>query len=73
MIKESSKTESYHTSLSNIATTTLFLNIHFNLRTFFTDKNRNFVIENIPYSFSSKYFYDILFITFREFAYMKKI
>lgn len=72
MIKESSKTETYHTSLSNIATTTLFLNIHFNLRTFFTDKNRNFVIENIPYSFSSKYFYDILFISFREFAYMKK-
>ena len=72
MIKESSKTENYHTSLSNIATTTLFLNIHFNLRTFFTDKNRNFIIENIPYSFSSKYFYDILFISFREFAYMKK-
>ena len=43
MIKESSKTENYHTSLWNIATTTLFLNINFNLRTFFTDKNRNFV------------------------------
>ena len=72
MIKESSKTETYHTSLSNIATTTLFLNINFNLRTFFTDKNKDFIIENIPYSFSSKYFYDILFISFREFAYMKK-
>ena len=72
MIKESSKTETYHTSLSNIATTTLFLNIHFNLRTFFTDKNRNFIIENIPYSFSSKYFYDILFISFREFASIKQ-
>ena len=45
---------------------------YFKLRTFFTDKNRNFVIENIPYSFSSKYFYDILFISFREFAYLKK-
>lgn len=72
MIKESSKTENYHTSLSNIATTTLFLNINFNLRTFFTDKNKEFIIENIPYSFSSKYFYDILFISFREFAYIKK-
>lgn len=72
MIKESSKTETYHTSLSNIATTTLFLNIHFNLRTFFTDKNRNFIIENIPYSFSSEYFYDILFISFREFASIKQ-
>ena len=58
LIKESSKTETYHTSLSNIATTTLFLNINFNLRTFFTDKNKDFIIENIPYSFSSEYFYD---------------
>lgn len=73
LLKESSKTETYHTSLSNIATTTLFLNINFNLRTFFTDKNKDFIIENIPYSFSSKYFYDILFISFREFAYIKKI
>ena len=72
IILESSKTENYYASLSNIATTTLFLNINFNLRTFFTDKNKNFIIENIPYSFSSKMFYDILFISFREFAYMKK-
>ena len=72
IIQESGKIETYHTSLTNIATTTLFLNINFNLRTFFTDKNKDFIIENIPYSFSSKYFYDILFISFREFTYIKR-
>ena len=68
MILESAKSENYFSSLGNIASTTLFLKVNFNLRSFFTSKNKDFILENIPYSFSSKMFYDILFITFREFA-----
>jgi len=67
-ILESAKSENYFSSLGNIASTTLFLKVNFYLRPFFTDKNKKFILENIPYSFSSKMFYDILFITFREFA-----
>lgn len=67
-ILESAKSENYFSSLGNIASATLFLKVNFNLRPFFTDKNKKFILENIPYSFSSKMFYDILFITFREFA-----
>ena len=72
MILNSNKKETYSLSLENIASTTLFLKVNFNLRKFFTDKNRKFIIENIPYTFSSKMFYDILFITFREFSSIKK-
>lgn len=67
-IKEASKTETYYTSLSNIASTTLNLNVNFNLLPFYTDKSKEYIIENIPYYFSSKMYYDILFISFREFA-----
>ncbi len=67
-ILESAKSENYFSSLGNIASTTIFLKVNFNLRPFFTDKNKKFILENIPYSFSSIMFYDILFITFREFA-----
>ena len=71
-IKEASKTETYYTSLSNIASTTLNLNVNFNLLPFYTDKNKEYIIENIPYYFSSKMYYDILFISFREFASSKE-
>ncbi|MFR5683097.1 MAG: DUF6076 domain-containing protein [Clostridia bacterium] len=70
-ILESAKSENYFLSLGNIASTTLFLKVNFNLRPFFTDKNKKFILENIPYSFSSKMFYDVLFITFKEFASFK--
>ena len=71
-ILESAKLENYFSSLGNIASTTLFLKVNFYLRPFFTDKNKKFILENIPYSFSSKMFYDILFITFREFVFQNK-
>lgn len=72
VIKEASKTETYYTSLSNIASTTLNLNVNFNVVPFYTDKNKEYIIENIPYYFSSKMYYDILFISFREFASSKE-
>ena len=37
-----------------------------------TNKNKEYIIENIPYYFSSKMYYDILFISFREFASSKE-
>lgn len=67
-----SKNETYFSSLANIASTTLFLKINFYLKPFYTDKNRDYFIENVPYSFSSKMFYDILFITLREFVNIKR-
>lgn len=67
-----SKNETYFSSLANIATTTLFLKVNFYLRPFYTDKNKDYFIENVPYSFSSKMYSDILFISFREFVNTKK-
>ncbi len=72
LLIKSSKTETYYTSISCLSSTTLNLNINFHLLPFYTDKNKTFIIENIPYSFSSNKFYDILFITFREFINIKK-
>lgn len=69
---KAAKDETYYTSLSNLSASTFNLHINFDLLYFYTLKNKSFIIENIPYSFSSNKFYDILFITFREFANKKK-
>ena len=70
--KEQSKNETYISSLNNMATVVQNLKANFYLRPFYTDKNKIDFLKNVPYSFSSPKYYDILFITFKELASYRK-
>ena len=63
--KDQSKNETYISSLNNMATVVQNLKANFYLRPFYTDKNKLDFLKNVPNSFSSPKYYDILFITFK--------
>ena len=60
------KNESYFTSIANLGTLSFNLRINFNLRNFYTSKNKEYIIKNIPYAFESNKYFDILFISFKQ-------
>lgn len=70
--KTEKKNESYFTSVANLGTTSFNLKINFNLRNYYTDKNKEYIINNIPYAFESNKYFDILFISFKQLISAKK-
>lgn len=64
--------EAYMTASLGISKETNTLKINFYLEPFYTIQNRKYIKQNLPYYFFSEYFDDILFISFREFAYTRK-
>lgn len=70
--KTEKENETYFTSIASLGSVAFNLRINFDLRNFYTDKNKKYIINNIPYAFESNKYFDILFISFKQLISTKK-